>query len=182
VQDIDAARSGALALAVELFARRDENMMHPVADQVEETAGQFTRFLLARPHRLRLRPAPFTFAQPAYPGPAAPTSTGDDGMSVTMSDAQEVTYAVEAEDSKGVQVTDALTWSSDDNGAVVTVTPAADGMSCVFAAVAPGTANISVTDGTLSAVDVITVTAGAVASLVLTPGAVTDEPAPAPAG
>ena len=100
-------------------------------------------------------------------------------MSVTMTDSQEVTYTVEAEDSRGFAVSDTLTWSSDDAGAFVTVTPSADTLSCVFAAVDPGTANISVTDGTLSATDVITVDAGAVASLVLTPGTPTDEPAPA---
>ena len=66
-------------------------------------------------------------------------------MSVTMTDADQVTYACEPEDSKGQPVADTLTWSSDDNGAVVTLTPSADTRSCVFAAVAPGTANISVT-------------------------------------
>ncbi len=91
-------------------------------------------------------------------------------MSVTMTDAQTVSYAVEPEDSRGFQVADTITWSSDDNGAVLTVTPAADGLSCVFAAVAPGTATITASDGTLSASDLITVTTGAVASLVLTPG------------
>ena len=91
-------------------------------------------------------------------------------MSVTMSDAQQVSYSVEPEDTKGIAVSDTLTWSSDDNGAVVTITPSADTLSCVFAAVAPGTANISVTDGTLSDTDVIVVTAGPVASLVLTAG------------
>lgn len=91
-------------------------------------------------------------------------------MSVTMTDDQEVTYSVQAEDDKGQPVGDTLTWSSDDNGAVVTLTPSADTLSCVFAAVDPGTANISVTDGTLSAADSIVVTAGAAASLVLTPG------------
>ena len=101
-------------------------------------------------------------------------------MSVTLTDTQQVSYSVEAEDSKNQPVSDTLTWSSDDNGAVVTVTPSADTLSCVFASVAPGTANITVTDGTLTDVDVITVTAGAVASLVLTPGAPVDEPAPAP--
>lgn len=99
-------------------------------------------------------------------------------MSVSMTDSQLVQYTVEPEDSRGIAVSDTLTWSSDDNGAVVTVTPSDDTLSCVFAAQAPGTANISVTDGTLSGTDVITVTAGAVASLVLTPGTPTDEPAP----
>ena len=91
-------------------------------------------------------------------------------MSVTMTDSQEVTYTVEPEDSKGIAVSDTLTWSSDDGGAFVTLTPSADTLSCLFAAVAPGTANISVTDGTLSGADSIVVTAGPVASLVLTPG------------
>ena len=176
MQDIDAARSQALSLAAELFSHR-EDPMGAVTEAVLDTAGLFTGFLLARPASLHLIPAPFTFAQPDYPGPAVTTQTGDDGMSVSISDTQQVEYAVEAEDSRGFAVADSLTWSSDDNGAVVTVTPAADGMSCVFAAVAPGTATISVTDGTLSASDLITVTPGAVASLVLTPGAVTDEPA-----
>ena len=98
-------------------------------------------------------------------------------MSVTMTDSQEVTYTCEPEDSKGIEVSDTLTWSSDDGGAVLTVTPSADTLSCVFAAVAPGSATITVTDGTLSGTDLITVTAGPVASLVLTPGTPTDEPA-----
>ena len=172
--DIDEARFASLALAVELHAATDLSLSpfdeNPSAERVLETAGKFTRWLTERPCRLRLRPAPFTFQQPGYPGPAVPTQIGDHGMSVTMTDSQEVTYTCEAEDSKGAQVSDTLTWSSDDNGAVVTLTPSADTLSCVFAAVAPGTANITVTDGTLNGVDVITVDAGAVASLVLTPG------------
>ena len=102
-------------------------------------------------------------------------------MSVTMTDTQEVSYAVEPEDSKGAQVSDTLTWTESSAGAVVTATPSADGLSCVFAAVDPGTSTITVTDGTLTGTDIITVVAGSVASLVLTPGVPTDEPAPAPA-
>ena len=101
-------------------------------------------------------------------------------MPVSMTDSQEVTYACEAEDSRGFQVADTLTWSEDSGGAVVSLAPSADGTSCVVTAVAPGTANITVTDGTLSGTDAVTVTPGAVAQLVLTPGAVTDQPAPEP--
>lgn len=142
-------------------------------------AERFLRFLTARPSRLVLRPAPFTFAE-GNPALSSPTKFQGDHMSVTMTDDQQVSYAVQAEDDKGAAVSDSLTWASDDNGAVLTVTPAADGMSCVFAAVAPGSATISVSDGTLSASDLITVTAGAVASLVLTPGAPSAEAAAAP--
>jgi hypothetical protein len=176
--DVSDAREMGLSLAVELHAsqdRREWPFRTSFLDEILHTAGEFARFLEGRPHHLRLIPAPFTFPLPAFPGPAVPTRTGEHGMSVTMTDVQQVSYAVEPEDSKGFQVADTLTWSSDDGGAVLTVTPADDGLSAVFAAVAPGSATISVTDGTLSASDLITVTPGAVASLVLTPGAVTDE-------
>jgi hypothetical protein len=184
VPDIDACRELGLTLAVELHAALDQRLppdRHSIDECVIETAGQFAAWLLARPDHLRLIPAPFTFQQPAYPGPAVPTQTGANGMSVTMSDTQEVSYAVEPEDSKGAQVADTLTWSESSAGAVVAVTPSADGLSAVFAAVAPGTSTITVTDGTLSGTDLITVTPGPVASLVLTPGTPTDEVAPAPA-
>ena len=171
--DVNAARLEGLRLAVELHAAHDQPWQpfeqQPLPERVLATAGQFANWLLARPHRLRLTVAPFTFPE-GHPGPGVPTKHQGDGMSVTMSDSEAVTYVVSPEDSKGVAVADTLTWSSDDGGAVVTLTPSADTLSCVFAAVAPGTANISVTDGTLSDTDVIVVTAGPVASLVLTAG------------
>lgn len=139
-------------------------------------AEQILAWLGKKPHRLVLTPAPFTFAE-GRPGPGVPTKYLGDGMSVTMKDDQQVTYSVEAEDDRGFAVADSLTWSADDGGAVLTVTPSADGMSAVFAAVAPGTATITATDGTLSASDLITVTTGDVASLVLTPGAPEAQPA-----
>jgi hypothetical protein len=171
---IDRCRIAGLALAVELYARRDHGgdlaSQDQLAGRVTETAGRFSDWLLARPARLRLHPSPFTFAE-GTPGPGVPTiTTGETGMSVTMTDDQEVTYACEPEDDKGAQVADTLTWSESSGGAVVTATPSADGLSCAFAAVAPGTSTITVTDGTLSGTDLITVTPGAVASLVLTPG------------
>jgi hypothetical protein len=142
-------------------------------------AEGFLKFLTKRPARLVLIPARTTFAE-GNPAVGVPTRFTGDHMSVTMTDDQQVSYAVQAEDDKGAAVSDSLTWTADDGGAVLTVTPAADGMSAVFAAVAPGTATITVSDGTLSASDLITVTAGAVASLVLTPGAPSAEAAPAP--
>lgn len=142
-------------------------------------AGDFLKFLTAPPFRLVLKPARVTFAE-GNPALGVPTRFTGDHMSVTMTDDQQVSYAVEAEDDKGAQVTDTLTWSASDGGAVLTVTPAADGMSAVFAAVAPGTSTITVTDGTLTASDLITVTAGVAASLVLTPGTPSAEAPAAP--
>jgi hypothetical protein len=178
VPDIDKCRAEGLRIAIELYTGMPGE---PDAARILKLAAEFSDWLIGRPHHLRLTPAPFTYQQPAYPGPAVPTQTGANGMSVTMSDTQEVSYAVEPEDSKGAQVADTLTWSESSAGAVVAVTPSADGLSAVFAAVAPGTSTITVTDGTLSGTDLITVVPGAVASLVLTPGTPTDEPAPAPA-
>jgi hypothetical protein len=138
-------------------------------------AGQILAWLGRKPARLVLTPAPFTFAA-GRPGPGVPTHYLGDGMSVQMNDEQQVTYSVEAEDDKGFAVADTLTWSADDGGAVLTVTPSGDGMSATFAAVAPGTATITASDGNLSASDLITVTTGNVAALVMTPGAVEDQP------
>lgn len=163
-----ANRAEALRLAVQLYT--GSNPSESTTVTVIYTAGQFSRWLDARPARLNLTAAPFTFSQ-GPPGPGTPTRyTGGNNMSVTMTDDQEVTYTCAPEDDKGFPVSDTLTWTESSGGTVVTVTPSADTLSALFVSVAPGTSTISVTDGTLSATDIITVTAGGVASLVLTPG------------
>lgn len=171
----DEARSEGLALAVDLWSDRDSAELD---EAVERTARHFAAILRGHPVRLVLRPAPFTFEQGS--NIPRPTILTGGAMSVTMTDAQEVTYACEPEDSKGFEVSDTLTWSESSGGAVVTAAPSADGLSCVLTAVAPGTSTVSVTDGSLSAQDLITVTPGSVASLVLTPGTPEDVAAAAP--
>lgn len=166
----------ALQLAVELWARRPSSNLD---DDVERTALRFARIFSAPPARLNLRPAPTTFEQ-GPPGPGTPTKLLGGDMAVSLTDTQQVTYGCEPEDSKGFPVSDALTWSANDGGTVVTVTPSDDGLSCVFAAVAPGQTTVTVSDGNLSASDIVTVTAGAVAQLVLAPGAVEDQAPAAP--
>jgi hypothetical protein len=167
VSRIDRLRYEAIRVAADVYAGRGSSWTD---EEVVASAGFFlTQWLDARPVRLVLTVSPITFEQ-GHPALHHRTKRTGDKRSVTMTDDQEVTYSVQAEDDKGQPVGDTLTWSSDDNGAVVTLTPSADTLSCVFAAVDPGTANISVTDGTLSAADSIVVTAGAAASLVLTPG------------
>jgi hypothetical protein len=167
--DVCRARYEGLALAVEFHAGRDEVLLPEPDEAVLRTASIFAAWLLQRPAKLALTVSPLTFEQ-GDPSRHHPTKRTGDIMSVTLTDTEQVAYAVKPEDSKGFQVADTLTWSSDDAGAVLTVTPAADGLSCVFAAVSPGSATITVSDGTLSGTDLVTVTAGAVASLVLTPG------------
>lgn len=177
------ARQEALQLAVTLHASLDSgegvSQAAAVDAAVLATAGAFTQWLLAAPAYLTLTVFPITYEQGNHALHRPTTRTGDD-MAVTLTDTEEVSYAVEAEDSKGFPVADTLTWSESSDGAVVALTASADGTSAEFVAVAPGTSTITVTDGTLTASDVITVTAGAVASLVLTPGAVEQQAPPAP--
>ena len=89
-------------------------------------------------------------------------------MAVTMLDTDQATYPAPAEaDSLGFPVTgDTITIAESSGGTVVSMTQPGDG-TVVFAAVAPGTVQVSWTDGALSFTDTIDVTAGAAASLVV---------------
>jgi hypothetical protein len=170
--DIQLARIEALRAAVAITRPGS----HP--DVVIAVADRLEAWLLEPPAHLVLTPSPLTFTQGA-PGPGVPTRHHHQGvnMAVTLTDNQQVTYTVEAEDSKGFEVSDTLAWSEDSAGAVITLTVAADGLSALAAAVAPGSATVTVTDGTLSGSDLVTVTTGEVAQIILTPGAPEDEPA-----
>lgn len=95
----------------------------------------------------------------------------------TMRDDQKMTLAVKAVDAKGFPalVDGVPTWASSDE-TVVTVVPAADGMSGEVTAVAPGTARVVVTgDADLGAgvtpitgIDDFTITGGGAASFQVT--------------
>ena len=91
-------------------------------------------------------------------------------MAVTITDTQVATYSVNETDSKNFPVTDPIVWSEDSAGAVVT----SDGAGG-FTAVAPGVANITATDGSLSASDAVTVDNSAPTSLVLGTPVVTQQ-------
>lgn len=176
--DPDTARiEGLRAAAVITAGHRKGCCDHErTAGPVIELAGRLSDWLLERPASLTLIPAPFTFPQ-GMPAPGTPTRIDHSGgtMSVSMTDAEQVTYSVEPEDSRGFQVADTLSWSEDSGGLVITLTPSDDGLSAGVVAVAPGTANVTVSDGTLSGTDVVTVTTGPVAQIVLTPGPVSEQ-------
>jgi hypothetical protein len=104
---------------------------------------------------------------------------------MTMTDSQQVGLTIQPVDKKGnpAPVDGVPAWASS-NTEVVTVTPAADGMSAVASAVGPlGTATVSVKAdadlgsgvteiaGTLD----ITITAGAAATVTITAGTPTDQ-------
>lgn len=95
-----------------------------------------------------------------------------------LTDNQQVTLSVEAEDSKGNEVADTFTWTVD-NGDVIVLTVSDDTMSALCVAGAVGAANVTVTDSSatpLSATQSFTVTAGEASQLVITPGAIEAQP------
>jgi hypothetical protein len=98
---------------------------------------------------------------------------------VSLTDIQQVTLSVLAEDTKGQPVSDTFTWAVD-NGDVIALTPSADTMSCLCVAGIPGTANVSVSDGStppLTASESFTVTSSAATQLVVSAGTPEAQPA-----
>lgn len=65
-------------------------------------------------------------------------------LKLALLDDQQDTVQCAPTDAKGVAVPGAPSWSSD-NTDVATVTPAADGLSCVIAAQKPGVAHVAIT-------------------------------------
>jgi hypothetical protein len=165
--DVAAARSAALMAAAAFWA----NSQHTSPDQVVDTAAAWASWVLAPPVRLAITAAPNTFQQEGPLKYRPTTATPDPGgttMAVTMSDTEEVTLHVAPEDSKGAQTSgDTVTWSVD-NAAQLTLTPSADGLSCLCAAGTVGTATVTATDGTLTGTEVFTITAGPTTQLVVT--------------
>jgi hypothetical protein len=111
--------------------------------------------------------------------PTIATKQGDVTVA-TMKDTQQYTASVSPEDAKGFAEPDNITWSADDGGAVVTLQPSSDTLSCLIVAVAPGTANYQATDGTVTAAGSAVVVPGDVSQLVVSESAPEDQPAPTP--
>lgn len=158
-------------LALQLAVQATASHVTAQARDVTCAATMFYRWLEG-PAILVLTHDSITYSQAAPDGPGAPTIMK--GTTVQLTDLQQVTLSVAEQDSKGQPVTtDALTWTVD-NPAVATITPAADGLSCLVVAVADGVATITVTDATvtppLTATDAITVVSSAATSLVISEG------------
>jgi len=129
---------------------------------------------------LTLQVSSLTYEQGSSKSVPTQISTEGDRIVATMTDTQQFTASVKPEDAKGFADPDTLTWSADDAGAVVTLQPSGDSLSCLIVAVAPGVSNYTFTDGTASGVGVATVIPGGVASLALSESDPVEQPAPAP--
>lgn len=101
---------------------------------------------------------------------------GKEVTQVTIKDNQKFTASIAPVDAKGNPATDAgpFTWSGD--ATLITVTPAADGLSADVAAVGPlGSTQLSVTDGTLTGTLQIDIVGGAVTALNINTTAAVDQ-------
>lgn len=152
------ARSDALSAALAALGPE------PGTQQVLGTAAVFYAWLSGR--RLALRVSRITYGQGNSPQPQL---TKYQGEAVQLTDEQQVTLSVEPEDTKSQPTSDTLTWSVDDD-TVITLQPSDDTLSCLCIAGNPGTGNVTVTDGTISASDSLIVVASAATQLVITEG------------
>ena len=124
-----------------------------------------------------------TFDQSAPEGPG--TTTIRKGMTVQLTDLQQVTLSVGEVDAKGQPVSDSLSWSVD-NSDVIAISPSADTQSCLCVAGVDGTATVTVADNSvnppLTASDTLTVVSSAATSLLINEGTPEDQPPAPPAG
>lgn len=160
----------------------DGNLTASSAAGVTATANVFYGWLEG-PAVMVLAADSLTYQQASPEGPGAQTVKR--GNQVQLTDTQQVTLSVAEVDSKDQPVTgDNLAWTVD-NTAAVTLTPSADGYSCLVVAQADGTATVTVADNSvtpaLTATDVITVVSSAATGLVVSEGTAEDQPPAAPA-
>jgi hypothetical protein len=177
--DRDVNRRAALEAAYESLS-----LDTPVPEVIRRAREYFA--FLVQPPAAKLV-ATFTIRNAAGQVVSANTANPANGaaMADTMQDIDTADLSFVVEDQDNQVLGDALQYSFDDGGAVVTPTVSADTHSCHFVPVAPGVCNISVSDpespGLAPYTNSLTVTTSAAGSLVGTftvnPGANTPPPA-----
>lgn len=143
---------------------------------VTHLAGQLAAWVLPRHLLVTASRRAWKQASAGQPRPTTYTPGG----AVQLHDDEQFTLSVQPEDSKGFPVSgDQITYAADD-GTVVSLQPADDGLSCLVVAGNPGSAVITISDGTVSATEAVDVVAGDVATFQVTEGT-PEKQAPAPA-
>lgn len=179
--DIDECRAEGLRLAVELHSRQDfatGGYDGDTARKILADAAQFSTWLISRPAKIKVGDPVIT--EQDRPGHFFPLNRTGADMAVTIKDTDVATYpAPEAEDSKGFEVSDTITVSEDSAGATVSLVSNPDGTATVTA-VAPGAAQVTWTDGTISFSDTVNVTAGDAATIVVGAPTITSQAPAAP--
>jgi hypothetical protein len=148
--------------------------------QVLDDAETVYAFTVAGPEsRIPVRLVLYS-THPDEQGSPVPVQKGDSVVAVQMQDTEQFTVTVEAVDSRGNPVAgDSLTWTVDNTEAVAINVDPSNPMRATIVAGRPGNAIITVSDGTLSGQELVTVTAGAAVAFSLTEGAVEAQPAAA---
>ena len=172
----------ALDQAVRLFAPAPPPMTQAAQDDLMQrvlgTATVFARWLGNPVISIRIVPDIITWTQ----GGSIPHNTIITGGKVQLPDNQQVSLSVEAQAAKGFATNEAgdvvVTWNTSD-ASVVNLQPAADGLSCEAVAGNPGSALVTVSDGTNSGSLAFDVTAGPAVALTVNAGTPEDQP-PAP--
>lgn len=145
------------------------------------TLGDLLAMWLASPVvSLTVIPDRFTYNQ--LGGTPQLSATIFAGGKVELKDNQQVPLTVHAKDAKGFDTNEAgdvvITWDTSD-AAVVSLQPSADGLTCEAVAGVPGSALVTVSDGTRSGSLAFDVTPGGVSSITVEAGVPEDQP-PAP--
>lgn len=167
-------RLESLKLAVELYAARPHDDF--TGQAVTHAAGEFAKWLAEPAAKIHVGTP--VISEQDNPAVHLPLHRGAD-MAIVMTDTQQATFpAAQEADSLGFPVTDPVAIAEDSGGTVVALTQNDDGTS-VFKAVAPGTAQLSWTDGTLVFAESVNVTPGKAATIVVGDPVIEDIPASA---
>lgn len=176
--DADTARTAALRSAVAFHAAvGDLDLRLGVASDQTIAAGELAvrntaeTFLawLRGPTAIRLTPGQVTSQTTGQPTGSAP-----EGDTVQIHDDEQFTLAVDTKDAKGFETADQVDWSVDDEN-VVTVEVSDDGRTATVIAGSPGSAVVTVTDGTLTATEAVDVVAAGTATISIAEGEVTKQ-------
>ena len=171
----DRIKRTALILAVRLYGSDPASSVY-AAEAVLQNADLFAKWLGNPVVSLAIVPDRVTYGQDT---PHSLVSTLFVGGTVELKDNQQVALSLHATDAKGFVVNEpgdvTLAWSSSDD-TVVSVQPAADGLSCEAVAGNPGSALVNVTDGTRTGSLAFDVTAGDVSAITVEAGTPEDQP------
>lgn len=173
----DPARETALALAVELHLGARAVRLHRGVDAgvtiaAAETAIRYTAetFLawLHGPTSIHLHAGAVRDQTSGLPTGTPAT----EGNLMQIHDNEQFDLTADTKDAKGFETADVLTWEADDAD-VVTLVVSDDTKTCTVVAGNPGSAVITVSDGTLSATEAVDVVTGDTALITLAEGPVT---------
>jgi hypothetical protein len=172
--DLIDLRSRALAASAELHQRTFGSTagfrgVDRARADVLATADTFLTWLIGVV-RIRLTAGPVVDQATGLP-----TGTTLGGIPVQIHDNEQFTLTADPQDSKGVDLADALTWTSSDES-VVTLAVSDDTHTATVVAGMPGSAVVTVSDGTLTATEAVDVVPGGVATITVTEGPVEKQP------